>query len=146
MSMFCSHEMDFCQYIYLLKTFDSKLICLRTEFQKHVQYKRIHQSITSQFTNQSIQVNSVFLSACFICKRHKFCVIFKDKIRTYIADWVLMDFRGKAVQQKEVYFPMHVTRVKFLCYLGRYFIGSHNVIEKPVTHKNSNFVIIIIFV
>jgi len=95
--MFYSHEMDFCQCIYFLKIFDFKLICLKMEFQKHVQYRRKHQSITTQSINQSVRVNAVFLPACFSCKRNKFCIIFKDEIRTYIADWVLMDFRGKAV-------------------------------------------------
>jgi hypothetical protein len=67
------------------------------EFQKHVQYRRKHRSSTSQFTIQAVWVNTVFLPACFSCKRHKFCVTFKDEIKTYIAVWVLMDFIGKAV-------------------------------------------------
>jgi len=80
MCMFYSHEMDFCQCIYFLKIFDFKLICLKMEFQKHVQYRRKHQSITTQSINQSVRVNAVFLPACFSCKRNKFCVIFKIKL------------------------------------------------------------------
>lgn len=36
--------------------------------------------------------------------------------------------------------------VKFLGYLGRYFNSGHNVVEEPVTQRNPNFVVELIFV
>jgi hypothetical protein len=43
----------------------------------------------------------------------------EDIIKTYFADWVMMNFNCKAIQKEEIYLSTQVITVKFLCYLGR---------------------------